>query len=122
MSTTLQALDRLIKCHDSLAYPNKPHNSPAIDNELIELFNNDASYYAVDIDAIRDGSYFGRQCSIAFSESPIMGTSIELEIAWDNTNIAVYTANHNGYWVAPYTTNKNVLKAWKQFLKKHLFI
>ena len=111
VNNTLEELSLLLTSFDSVPYPNKPDDTPEINKRLIELFNDDSCYYAVYIDNIRDGAYYGRQCNLTFLSAPMFGQTIEFEIAWDDNTIAVYTAaNHNGYWVAPYSTNLDVLE------------
>lgn len=77
---------------------------PEADEEFIKLFIDFLrdEQDELEIFEIADGAYFGKQITIGDKHRYYSSTEIRLEIAYDDNNIVVYTANHNGYWVPPY--------------------
>lgn len=122
MKEVIKELELLISHIESLPIGERDDNYPEIESLFIELFKDSNNYYAVVINNIEDGSYFGKQCNVTFYRAPFDSTIVDLEIAWDNTQISIYTTKHNGFWVPSYTTNKNVLESWKSFLKEQLYL
>lgn len=52
-----------------------------------------------------EGAYFGKQCIVEYDPC-IPVRYPRFEIAFDNESMVIYTANHDGYWVAPYVSAK----------------
>jgi len=54
-----------------------------------------------------EGSYFGKQVTISEDNPFARDYLLEFEVVYDKCNIVVYTANHNGFWVKPYSSIKS---------------
>jgi len=104
---------------DELDYP-KPDFGKEISDLFIPILKNYKSL-TVEINNIEEGAYFGKQCVVSFYDSPFCEKCVEVEIAWDSSRISIYTSKHEGYWVAPYTTEAELLPVWIEFLKDFLF-
>ena len=68
------------------------------------VFNGEGSYFGKQITVIED-NYFAREDLLCF------------EVAYDNTQIVIYTANHNGFWVKPYCTVNHDNTMFKAFYR-----
>ncbi len=53
-----------------------------------------------------DGAYFGKQITINVGSTWRMSSvsDLDFEIAYDHSQIVIYTANHNGFWVEPFVS------------------
>jgi|LakMenEpi03Aug12_release.lakeMendotaPanAssembly.Ray.scaffolds.fasta_scaffold489415_2 hypothetical protein len=103
-------------------------NNDEIDiyEELKYIFTHKFEYY-FDLTDIIEGSYYGKQATLYISDRPAFVSTgenvISFELCWDYNNITIYTNNHNGFWVPPYSTDKRILVIWKkEFLESYLYL
>lgn len=65
-----------------------------------------------------EGSYFGNQITVC-QKLRFGGISLlDFEVAYDDNQIVVYTANHHGFYVRPYCCIKNDDSRFNVFLKE----
>ena len=81
----------------------KPENEPAFVDNFIHLLKTLEDERDITFDG--DGSYFGKQVTLALNSYYRRAPEEELlqfEIAYDQNTVRVYTARNEGYWVPPY--------------------
>jgi len=85
---------------------NKPCNEDLFINEFIDLITNLSDDRDVTFDG--DGSYFGKQVTLHLNSGVWIGDPlVYFEIAYSQTQISVYKANHEGFWVPEFISMYN---------------
>jgi hypothetical protein len=75
----------------------KPCNEKVFINEFIKLIDNYPDEREVTFDG--DGSYFGKQVTLEpFSFYGRSDRNLAYEVAYSNSTIRVYNADHHGFW------------------------
>lgn len=97
----------------------KPSNEALFVLEFVKLLNNYPDDREISFDG--EGSYFGKQVTLEpfsfWGKSP---RQLAFEIAYCDTQIVVYKADHNGFWQPPFISMDQSNIDFED-LKNHLF-
>lgn len=97
----------------------KPCNEDLFVNGFIDLLNKIDDDRDISFDG--EGSYFGKQITLHWNGGVWVGDPlIHFEIAYSESHISVYKADHQGFWTPEYLSMSHKDSRFNE-VKKHLF-